>query len=351
MDLDNSFQLQAENLVKKAISGAPGSPDWSTILKILGIIYNSSSAIPTFISIICSNLSRGKKGVSLNCLILVDALFKNSKKPQLVLLQSPQLIQQLNSPLIQRNPELHNFIYKSAPIWVSSCAAQNCLDEYFENWQNSICKSYYVPKMTPSIKSKLSNDLNASLDVLIIFSQCLITSFLDGNSPNDTLLHEILPNVREISKRLTELEPTVIDKDIRYSISIERAFCELCQHTMVEYKRSQRIDTESFINLIRDYQKKVKKHLNAADLENKSKEKKRTPLRHRGQPFDEMSVDDFFKEFDKIKQKSMKEQKQQQPLPQKQEENLLDLVSDMNATPADQNSKQSTTDDLIDSFL
>lgn len=350
MDGDSNFKLQAENLVKKAISGAPGSPDWSTILKILGIIYSSSSAIPTFISIICHNLAHGKKGVSLNCLILVDALFKNSKRPQLILLQNPQLIQQLNSPLIQRNPELHNFIYKSAPVWVSSCTAQNCLDEYFETWQNSICKSYYVPKMSSAIKAKLSNDLNAALDVLIIFSQCLITSFLDGDSSNDSILHEILPNVREISKRLTELEPTIIDKELRPAIAIERSFCELCQHTMVEYKRSQRIDTESFINLVRKYQSKVKKYLNIANSESKSKEKKRTPLRHRGQPFDEMSVDDFFAEFDKIKQKSFKEEKQQQA-PQKPEENLLDLGSDLNTAPSDQNQNQATTDDLIDSFL
>ncbi|KAK8894107.1 hypothetical protein M9Y10_022539 [Tritrichomonas musculus] len=351
MEIEGNFQLQAENLVKKAISGAPGSPDWSTILRILGIIYSSSSAIPTFISIICNHLARGKKGVSLNCLILIDALFKNSKKPQLILLQSPQLIQQLNSPLIQRNPELHNFIYKFAPVWVSSCAAQNCLDDYFESWQNSMCKTYYVPKMTPSIKSKLNNDLDASLDVLIIFSQCLITSFLDGKGPSDPLLHEILPNVREISKRLNDLEPTVIDKEIRSAISTERSFCELCQHTMVEFKRTLKIDTESFINLVRKYQNKVKKYLHSETLDGKSKEKKRTPLRHRGQLFDEMSVDDFFAEFDKIKKKSIGEQKQPQNS-QKTEENLLDFGSDLNPIPNnDPNQDKSAMDDLIDSFL
>ncbi|OHT11871.1 hypothetical protein TRFO_18565 [Tritrichomonas foetus] len=359
MDLDSVFQNQAEYLVKKATSGPSGTPDWSTIIRILGIIDSSAITIPVFINIICKYLARGKKGVSLNCLVLIDALFKNSKRQQLTMLQSPQLLQQLNSPIIQKNPELHNFMYKSAPSWVSSCASQNCLDQYFASWQESICRSQYVPKMTDQIKKKLSSDIDAALEVLIMFSQCLITSFVDGGTPDDPLLREIMPNIREIARRTAELEPTVIDKSIRAAILAEKQFCEFCQQTMLEYKKTRKVDTNSVIIALTKAQNSVRKHLNG-DQNGKQKDKKRIPPRRRGQPFDEMSVEDFFKKFDKIKNASGGSSQQQYATQQQQQQqnkhelDLLDLGDGLinNGNNTNQQASQaSQADDLIDSLI
>ena len=344
MDLDYALHAQAESLVRKAIAGPSGTPDWSSILKILGLIDSSSVIIPTFVEVICKTLSRGKKSQCLNCLILIDALFKNSKKQQLSLLQSAKLVRQLNSPIIQHSPELHNFLYKNAPSWVSNCSAQNCLEQFFSSWQESVCRMHYVPKMTEAIRKKLSNDLDASLEVLVMFGQCLIASFADGNNPNDPLLNEIVVNIREIARRIAELMTTVVDRQMLAAIQAESTFCEFCMQAYNDYKKSGIVDTNAVILATTKAQNSVKKHLNAEKNQTREKEKKRGPIRVRGQLFDEMSVDDFFKEFDKIKNS------EPSPPSVKPVANLLDF----DETPVGSNENQTQkpqTDDLIDSLL
>lgn len=346
---DVFLRSQAEELVKKATNGSSGTTDWSSILKILSIIDSSPNIIPIFTSIICKHLANGKKGVSLNCLILVDALFKNSKKMQLTLLQSPMLIQQLNSPLIQRNPELHNFLFRSAPSWVAACNNQNCLDQYFRNWQQSICRSYYVPKMTESTKIKLHHDLEASFEVLTMFTQCLITSVTDSANADDSILYEILPNVREINKRLNELEPTIVDKNTRMIIESEKQFCELCQRTYASYQKKKVVDINALALSLSKTENRVQKYLYKPKSDkNSNTDKKREPIRKRGQPFDEMPVDEFFKQFDAIK-KNSKSQPVNTTNNQSAEINLLDFNDSSQNVQSSTNQPQQ--DDLIDSLL
>lgn len=240
-----------------------------------------------------------------NCLILIDALFKNSKRTQLQFLQSRELTHPLSDPLILNNPELRNFLCKTTPAWTTACAAQNCLNPDFAEWQESVTRAHFIPKLTDKIRKKMFKDVNASMEVLVMFSQCLIASFADGIGPEEPLLAEILPNVREIARRLTELQPTIVDPQLYTSISIERAFCDVCQDVMAEYKKTRQFDVNALLAEMAKAQNAIKKKVQPV---HHSKAKKRVPPRHRGEQKTDISVEEFFNEFDKIKHLSQPQQ-------------------------------------------
>ena len=299
LELDHIFQTKADALVKRATNGASGSPDWATILQILGMIESKASLVPLFIPIINRYIARGKKNVKMNTLIVIDALFKNSKRAQLEYLQCRELTTALSEQTVAGNPDLHNFLYKAVPAWVANCALHNCLDQRFADWQESVCRTHYVPRLTPALKEKLLGDVDAALEVLVMFAQCIISTFGDGGSPDSPLLQEILPNVREIARRAAELEPTIVDQQLHAALSAVRDFCDYCQQVMNDYKSTGKVDANAVSLQMSKAQRSVRKHVSG---EKKAEEpKKRTPPRRRRKGEDEMSVEEFFAEFDKIK--------------------------------------------------
>jgi hypothetical protein len=142
---------RALKLVKKATTGVEGTPDWSTILEILGVLESSPQSVRLYLQAIHSVLSTGNHATRMNSLILIDALFKNCRKEQLPELQSSALFRALDVAGISDDPDLHNFLSKSVGGSVSNCPAQGCLDPALTWYQQSVCKEIFAPKLTPEI--------------------------------------------------------------------------------------------------------------------------------------------------------------------------------------------------------
>ena len=300
LELDHIFQQKADALIKRATSGPIGSPDWATILEILGMIESKASLVAVFLPVMRRYIARGKKNVKMNTLVVIDALFKNSKGAQLHGLQSTALMKTLSDPTVAGNPDLHNFLYKAAPTWVANCALHNCLEQEFSEWQEEVCRTHYVPNLTPQLRQKLFGDVEAALEVLVMFAQCVISNFKDGGPVDNPLLQEILPNVREIARRLAELEPTVVDQQLHAALVSTHEFCDYCQQVMNDYKRSGRVDPDAIVLQMTKAQRTLRKRMDG-DKKEPEEPKKRTPPRRRRRGEDEMSLEEFFAEFDKIK--------------------------------------------------
>jgi hypothetical protein len=290
-------------MVKRATSGTHGTPDWSTILQILGKFETHPESIATYIDEICSVLVTGTRPVRMNTLILIDALFKNLKRPQLCHLQTSGLCEALSESFIANNPELQNFVYKSAPAWTSCCVNHNCLDPAFAAWQESACRSHFVPKLTPIIRNKLFADIESAYELLVMFSECLTASFEDGGSADDILLREIFPNVCEVKKRIFELEPTISDRFLKVAVHAIAELSEYCCEAMNGYRKTQKLDLDGLsraVNaadgVIGRAQKRESSEVNPYQFE-------KVVTRRRGAGQDDMSTEEFFRRFDELKKR------------------------------------------------
>jgi hypothetical protein len=280
-------------LVKKAISGTEGTPDWSTILEILGILESSPAAIPKYIGAIISFISTGSRAARTNALILTDALFKNSKREQLSALQSQLLLRALSDPIVSSHPDLHNFLFKNTPLWVSNCTAQHCLDATLAAFQQSVCRGRFVPSLPDTTLIKLFRDLETSAEVITLLAQIVATQ---GDTP---LIAEILPNVREIGRRLIDLEPVIEEPGLRAAIATQRQFCLLVQQMVSDVRAKNPIDTAKVAAAATAVQQAMdaRRPANGALIE---KTRKR-PRRRRRPGEDEMATDEFFRRFDQVK--------------------------------------------------
>ncbi|KAH0793206.1 hypothetical protein GPJ56_002915 [Histomonas meleagridis] len=319
MDLETIYINKVENLVKKSITGPPGTPDWSSILQILSIFDSQPGSVPIFLTIICKYISKGTFAAKQNSLILVDALFKNSKRQQLQSLQSPVLMKHLSQPGISENPALQNFLYKTTPSWINSCTSQNCLDPKFSKWQQSQFSTHFVPKLTRSIKKKFYDNISASMELLVMFSQCIIASFADGGT-EEGLLKEMIPNVREIARRLCDLEPTIVDPDLRNALRITHDFCDFCQQTFGTYKKTKEVNTNDVVAAATKAQNK----LNA--IISKKKEPKEKEITKKKKEKNDLTVEEFFAELDKLKSNNNSVDKKEN-VEQEKKNNNEDLLS------------------------
>ncbi|OHT05017.1 hypothetical protein TRFO_27324 [Tritrichomonas foetus] len=214
--------IQIDNLVKKAINGRAGNPDWSHILNVINMIDSQPIIINNSISTICRHLSHGNTGRKMNCLILIDALFKNSKPASLKSYQTQGLMDALDADPISTNAELHNFLYKNMPEWVSACQSNQCLDPTFANWVKIYCSTHYVPNLTRHIRKKLFRDLSGCVEVLTMLTECMV----NFTNTDKKLLNEIASNAEEIARRLHELQPTIVDKQLSAAIAATRDLCD-----------------------------------------------------------------------------------------------------------------------------
>jgi hypothetical protein len=288
-----SYGSRATALVKKAISGTEGTPDWSTILEILGILESSPAAIPKYVTAIISIISTGSRSARMNALILTDALFKNSKRDQLSALQSPLLLHALSDPIVSYHPDLHNFLFKNAPLWVASCTAQHCLDAALSAFQESVCRERFVPSLADTALVKLFRDLETSAEVITLLAQIVVTQ---GDTP---LIAEILPNVREIGRRLIDLEPVIEEPALRAAVAAQRQFCLLVQQMVSDVRAKNPTDTAKVAAAATAVQQ-VMEAGRVANSEIIEKTRKR-PRRRKRPGEDEMDTDEFFRRFDQIK--------------------------------------------------
>ena len=153
----NSIQLNThnENLIKKAINGPSGNPDWASILSLIKSLDSHPDLIATTLGILHRHMSHGQTGRKLNCLILIDALFKNSKPESLSNYQSQILTNSLDSDMISNNAQLHNFLYENMPSWIKTLREKGVLDQRFEAWVKNYCSTHFVPRLTKQIRKKI----------------------------------------------------------------------------------------------------------------------------------------------------------------------------------------------------
>jgi hypothetical protein len=290
-------ELEAAPLVSKATSGSAGTPDWNAILQILGILETHPDVLPSYLSAISKSLVTAPRRVQLNTLMLIDALFKNSKGPILASLPSPVLLRALSDPAISDDPELHNFLQKSTPAWVANCAAHDAVDSRFLDWQNTVCQERFVPRLTEEVKSKLSADIETAMEVLHLFSDLLL-AVADQSKASERILTEILPSVREITRRTGDLEPTIVDSRFHVVVAAVHQLGLAAQQAWSELKRSGQFDLTKWQLAVETAQRLVGINLVVGEG---SGDQKRAPVRRRKGAIEDISVGEFFVRFDQIK--------------------------------------------------
>lgn len=296
MDFDVILSKKCSSFVRRATSGPAGTPDWGVILQILSIIGSNPGTVPFFVSAICTLITKGSAPVRENAVMLVDALFKNAKTAPLKMLQSPVLMKYLSDPIVSDNPTLQNFVHKEAPEWVAACTAHHCLSAEFQKWQEKACARYFVRKLTSPIRKKFLDELNDSLELLDMFLQSLITSITDG--VEDCLVDDMFPNVNEIARRLLALKPTIVDKQVLSAIITVHDFCDLCRRMHSDYKMNKKVSVEDAAVATESAKKKLAKIINM-NTQKPPKKKVRESV--------DITVDEFFAEFDKIKESEQNE--------------------------------------------
>jgi hypothetical protein len=284
---------RAVKLVKKATTGAEGTPDWSSILEILSILESSPSIVRAYLRAIHTVLNTANHAVRMNVLILIDALFKNCKKECLPELQSAPLFRALEVPGISDDPDLHNFLAKSVPAWVSNCTKNQCLDPALTAYAEFICKDLFTPVLTPAMVSKLQDDFETSFEVLELMAQLLARGAQNPDGFDRAIVAEVLPNVREIGKRAGELEQVILDSQIHPALTMLRQLSLACQQGVSDLRNKKFFDASKLLHAVLNGQ--------AVARARRSSPAELVIGRRRKVGDDEMSVDDFFERFDSLK--------------------------------------------------
>jgi hypothetical protein len=295
----DAFVVVHENLIKKAIIGQPGNPDWNGILNLINVMESQPSSIPIFTELFVRHLKKDPNGLKLNTLMVIDALFKNGKKSTLKQLQTKYLTQGLNQPEITEDPTLHNFIYQNAGQWIASCRDHDCLNDDFGKWQAKFCSSYFIPELTEELAAKFNNELDSAAELLTVFSQCLITTFAEEGSSDNPILNEILGNVRELERRTDKLLPTLNDPDIRNYCALVFELSKVCIRCFNDFAKNNSFDTDVLMNILT----KVQKEKQRRDAKHEPVPViKRKPLRTAG---DDITDEEFWSELHKLKEKEI----------------------------------------------
>jgi hypothetical protein len=118
--MNEYYPRQAKNYACGSISDPLVVSNWSQILFIIDLMETQPSITPEFVGSIIFHFQKSNFPQKLNLLHLIDALFKNSKKNNLIYFQTNQLTDIFNLLEISKNPELRNYIVKNSPFSVST---------------------------------------------------------------------------------------------------------------------------------------------------------------------------------------------------------------------------------------
>jgi hypothetical protein len=213
-------------VVHRAVYQTEGNPDWSAILIIVSMLDQDSLSVPTLLQFMHSEIMARRpaiRGPVVNSLMLIDALFKNSKSPTLKQLQCQQLSDLLNHPMIEDDAQLHNFLYECMPAWISALEEHQIANRKFVDFCQRYAATHFIPNITRPIRDKLIQDLTTADEILSLLVECVISAA--RGEPNGPLLEEIMGNVREISERLIELSPKIEEIRLKPLISATRDLC------------------------------------------------------------------------------------------------------------------------------
>ena len=317
--------INFDNLIKKVINGPPSNPDWRRILNVISLVDDNPGIDFDVSSNVCKHLPHGSSGRKMNCLILIDALFKNAKSHVLRALQTRTLMNALDQDIIKNDASLHNFLYDNMLSWIDSCLKNKVLDNKFSEWVTKYRSTHFVPNLTSKIRKKFFRDLNGCIEILTMLTECLA----NYSQTDKSLLGEIAANAEEIARRLRDLQPTIVDKQLTKAISVTREFCEKCIHENLAFQKGQMGDLSELFEL-------ASKAANTVNLASKPPPKQpkqtRVPPKFQNENTD-ITDSEFFERLRQLKLKNNQVQPQQQ---------MNDLLSPPNQA------QSIVTDSLID---
>lgn len=277
-------------LVKNAIKGTVGNPNWAAILQLINSLERVPEGTSTVIDIFAQKVTTGNFAVKYNSILVLDALFKNCKKEQLKELQCQQLYSMLNNPAVLNDPIIHNYLCKNLSAWEIACQENNCLKREFSNFKSQFCAFRFVPEITPQLRHKFREDFEVGGNICVLFGQCLITSFAENNSPTDPTLVEIYENVREIRNRLDQLKNDIADKELKSKMLrlLDLSNIDIAMYSA--FKNKGAFNCQALMKAITKYQgAQLEQPKNEEDEEN--------------DPNAELDEKEFFAKLDEIKKK------------------------------------------------
>jgi hypothetical protein len=178
--MESLWRLQSEVLLKNCRSHPSTALNWQILGQITDLINTYPGTVAIYVEILGKNLTEGDSPTRMSCLIIIHAMFKRAKCPQLAALQCPELFHALSQPAICDNPDLHTFLYKAVPRWVSSCDAQNCVLPLLSDFEATVCRYRFGPKLTALLIEKLTNDFQTAAEITNLLAQVLLTALADG---------------------------------------------------------------------------------------------------------------------------------------------------------------------------
>lgn len=289
------FHPIPEQLIKKAISGQQGSPDWSAILNIISKLEGNASAMNLLLESMARYIQKGPNSAKYNTLLLLDALFKNGKKPQLSKLQCDFLYQTLSDSSVSDDPKLQNFVHENVSEWVKACATNDCLDDKFVQWQKTNGSYRFIEGLTSDMRAKFIEQFDTCAEMITIFSQFLISAYLDKTGVSTPVIKEILPNIREIELRTEKLLPTFKDFQMKSYCSAIYNFASVTVEFHDAMKKEKSFDISRVIKALKNVQK-IAPQPQGVEVVPEVQEKK--PLRTAG---DDITDEEFFIELHKLK--------------------------------------------------
>jgi hypothetical protein len=291
----SNFRAELVPLIKRAVSGPEGNPDWGVILDIVRVLEELPARVGPFIESFTAQLAAARRPARVNLLMLIDVLFKNSKPAILKLLQSPGLVDALNDPAIEADPQFHNFLYSSIPSWLSTLSEASVANSKFTDALRPFLATNFVPDITPPVRRKLLGDLASADEVLLMLTECLVSA-AQGEG-NDQLLTEITNNVREITQRLIDLYPQVYDQELKAVVTATREFCAVGLKAEADFRGGRRFDRGALAAAMTKATGAVQR---ATGQERAPSQKRKAPKRMT-RAEDDITDEEFFRELSDIK--------------------------------------------------
>ncbi|KAH0788278.1 hypothetical protein GPJ56_007752 [Histomonas meleagridis] len=184
----------------------------------------------------------GNRQKKINCIALIDMLFKNGNRNLIQILQTPNAIFGLSDEQIVNDPEVHTLLCRDVQSWVDICKQQGGVRPEFIDWQTRLYSFKYTYVMTQEIANKFGQDFAISFELLNAFTDSIISASHQDLGPNFHTIQEILPNVNEIHQRLKELKPSMKDEYAREVIDFLIEYCLLCKQSYNDYRQIGEFD-------------------------------------------------------------------------------------------------------------
>jgi hypothetical protein len=289
--MSDIWKLQAEVLIKKAVSDTHKSPE---IYSICSMMDRFPRAIPSYLNVLLDFLRKPNSHTRLICLHILDAVFNGDHIPQLTAFQAPQLISALSAPDIADDPELHNFLSIRAPRWTANCATHRCLTDPFTRFVEEISATRFVPKLNDALRARLTSDLLLASEATSLLSRLLLSAITTKRA--SPLIAEVLPHVREIKIRTFELAARLANGWLRTAAAMQDELCAVCVEIAVALKRGIHAEPNRLLDAVAKAEAALKPEPPTPQTA------RAIPRRRNGD--DGMPTDEFFARFDEIKRKN-----------------------------------------------